>query len=874
MVNYPLESEKRERSFTFPHHSKLVNHCHKMLRSISNRSSNRANKNFDTTMNDSSSYCFSRRLTIPIYQKQQSIKKTFSLILNNAHFEICTHSDDHEMHEFIQFTSSEENLSTNPRLESNISDNTTVNQQSLSMSTDHPKPKNRHRVHRGLEHIINKIKSPRHEHIDESEKYHGYLVVETLNSELIVQPYDNLDQQATQHAEPCVQTNDDNFDLNQIQYASVTPVLPNPSPLQRPILGLSRLHNHDQSNNQLELQSTRSSVECGVPQSDSFNNHETQMAQELTASLSSTNSSYDKYDNINRSLLSDVEYVEAQKLDLEKLTVVEIELAQDHRVLQLELNVELEFDDQYKQALEINSRLHDELKRLQQEYDHIYLPWSCVLCTSDNKPYNETRLDTCETCESPSPLKDEKQSFWNDNNANRTSIEDVPQLEYDEHHITLIADREIDDYGLDYELSNPSIDDTSKNQGILKGNITPDGIIDDDFESELGGHQTILHDTEDPDYNLIKKIGEYGIVDLCGDDKFGRKVILCSACRLPHENRIQNSEFKTIDKFYDCLLKYIIRTFDEYVDMDYVIVYFHHGLHSYNRPSYGWLMKSYRNIERKYKKNLKALYVVHPTAWIKFLWPFLRSIISVKFSSKLRYINRIGQLTEYVHLNNLKIPEEIRSIDPLIPIEIPSSEQKPTQKFNVSLQFILEHEQGEKIPLVIRQTVDYIKSFGLNEPGIFRQTVPIPLIKQIEDKYNDGQPIILQQYGDVHFASCILKIFLRSLTDPLMTYHLYPELLGLSGTLKRHNQIDIIRDLIIEKLPAQNYIVLKYLIEFLNLVSIYSDTNLMTTTNLSLVFGPILAWSDDAHMNTLVNITLINTFTEILIARYTELFLK
>ena len=48
----------------------------------------------------------------------------------------------------------------------------------------------------------------------------------------------------------------------------------------------------------------------------------------------------------------------------------------------------------------------------------------------------------------------------------------------------------------------------------------------------------------------------------------------------------------------------------------------------------------------------------------------------------------------------------------------------------------------------------------------------------------------------------------------------------------------------------------------------------MTTTNLSIVFGPNLAWSDDAHMDTLANISLINTFTEILIARYTELFLK
>jgi hypothetical protein len=36
--------------------------------------------------------------------------------------------------------------------------------------------------------------------------------------------------------------------------------------------------------------------------------------------------------------------------------------------------------------------------------------------------------------------------------------------------------------------------------------------------------------------------------------------------------------------------------------------------------------------------------------------------------------------------------------------------------------------------------------------------------------------------------------------------------------LKRPDQIDIIRDLIIKKLPIQNYNVLKYLIEFLNLV--------------------------------------------------------
>ena len=45
-----------------------------------------------------------------------------------------------------------------------------------------------------------------------------------------------------------------------------------------------------------------------------------------------------------------------------------------------------------------------------------------------------------------------------------------------------------------------------------------------------------------------------------------------------------------------------------------------------------------------------------------------------------------------------------------------------------------------------------------------------------------GQPVVFEQYGDVHLAACVLKTFLRDLSEPLMTFHLYPELLGLSGS--------------------------------------------------------------------------------------------
>jgi hypothetical protein len=216
--------------------------------------------------------------------------------------------------------------------------------------------------------------------------------------------------------------------------------------------------------------------------------------------------------------------------------------------------------------------------------------------------------------------------------------------------------------------------------------------------------------------------------------------------------------------------------------MDYVIIYFHHGLRSYNRPSYGWLMKAYVKIDRKYKKNLKAFYIVHPTKWIKFLWPFLRSIISAKFSRKVTYINRLSQLEEYVHLDSIQIPVEVKNFDPVIRLEKSAAQIRPTTKFHVSLQYILDNEPGETIPLVVRQTIAYIKSEGLNEPGIFRRAALVSVIKQVQEKYNQGQPVVFEQYGDVHLAACVLKTFLRDLSEPIMTCRLYPELLGLSGS--------------------------------------------------------------------------------------------
>ena len=79
--------------------------------------------------------------------------------------------------------------------------------------------------------------------------------------------------------------------------------------------------------------------------------------------------------------------------------------------------------------------------------------------------------------------------------------------------------------------------------------------------------------------------------------------------------------------------------------------------------------------------------------------------------------------------------------------------------------------------------------------------------------------------------------------------------------IPRESRLNYCQDLVIKKLPDQNYVVLKYLMEFLCLVTdrfavktslniclsltFRCDMNKMTAANLAVVFGPNLAWPND-----------------------------
>ncbi|XP_072310019.1 rho GTPase-activating protein 8-like [Eucyclogobius newberryi] len=367
-------------------------------------------------------------------------------------------------------------------------------------------------------------------------------------------------------------------------------------------------------------------------------------------------------------------------------------------------------------------------------------------------------------------------------------------------------------------------------------------------------------------------IARHGIIQVSGDDKYGRKLIVFSSCCLPPSHQLDHHR----------LLGYLKYTLDQYVEMDYILVYFHYGLRSTNKPSLKWIRQTYSEFERKYKKNLKALYVVHPTNFIRIVWNLFKPLISHKFGKKLTYVNYLSELKDYLNYEQLIIPPDVIKHDEKLRVaqkggpapsvkKPPPRPPLPTQQFGVSLQYIREKNVGAMIPPVMTQTIAYLKENGMKTEGIFRRSARVQLIKDIQKLYNLGKPVHFEQYGDVHVPAVILKTFIRELPEPLLTFRVYSQVLDV---IKVESSLRVSRcKQIIESLPEYNFIVAKYLLCFLHMVSQESITNKMSPSNLACVFGVNLVWPRHNSVS-LTALTPINIFAEILIEHFHTVFIS
>lgn len=366
-----------------------------------------------------------------------------------------------------------------------------------------------------------------------------------------------------------------------------------------------------------------------------------------------------------------------------------------------------------------------------------------------------------------------------------------------------------------------------------------------------------------------RDIAEWNVVSVGGVDKLSRPVVVFSCANLPPK--------KTVDM--DRLLQYMKLQLDKIVESDYSIVYFHHGLSSQNKPGINWIKRVYFGFDRKYKKNLKAMYVVHATTFVRVILGLCRPFISSKFGKKLTWISQLSELEQYIHIEQIDIPGLVKSHDLDVVAQhskgraaapAPAAALPPAEPlvFGADLASI-EAVDARGIPLVMINTITYLLAHGLDTEGIFRRSANANLVKEVKLLFNEGKSVAFEKYDDIHLPAVLLKTFLRELQEPLLTFAFFNAVVRLSDT-DVETKTAHVRQLL-ATLPHRNRVVLKYLMDFLADVVRHSDVNRMTDNNMAIVFGPNLLWAGDQAAN-LSSMGKVNSFTQFLLVHHDALF--
>ncbi|XP_055321936.1 caytaxin [Sitodiplosis mosellana] len=133
-------------------------------------------------------------------------------------------------------------------------------------------------------------------------------------------------------------------------------------------------------------------------------------------------------------------------------------------------------------------------------------------------------------------------------------------------------------------------------------------------------------------------------------------IVIFSACFLPDRSRA--------DYHYvmENLFLYVIKTLDQFVTEDYILIYLHGGS-NHTVPPLPWLKKCYHLLDRRIRKKLKNLYMVHPTFWLKSVVWMARPFISSKFWRKLVYIRTLDDLYQIIPVEKAAVPEKVKIYD-------------------------------------------------------------------------------------------------------------------------------------------------------------------------------------------------------------------
>ncbi|XP_043091666.1 rho GTPase-activating protein 17b isoform X3 [Puntigrus tetrazona] len=184
----------------------------------------------------------------------------------------------------------------------------------------------------------------------------------------------------------------------------------------------------------------------------------------------------------------------------------------------------------------------------------------------------------------------------------------------------------------------------------------------------------------------------------------------------------------------------------------------------------------------------------------------------------------------------------LASIESVLPT-IQSQQDKWTEKpaFGTALEEHLKRSSRE-IALPLEACVMMLLETGMHEEGLFRIAAGASKLKKLKAALDCSTSQLEEFYSDPHAVAGALKSYLRELPEPLMTYQLYEEWIQASNISDPDKRLQALW-VVCEMLPKANKTNFRYLMKFLAKLSLESDINKMTASNIAIVLGPNLLWA-------------------------------
>ncbi|KAK9521187.1 hypothetical protein VZT92_021016 [Zoarces viviparus] len=175
----------------------------------------------------------------------------------------------------------------------------------------------------------------------------------------------------------------------------------------------------------------------------------------------------------------------------------------------------------------------------------------------------------------------------------------------------------------------------------------------------------------------------------------------------------------------------------------------------------------------------------------------------------------------------------------------------------------------------VRKCIDLVEIRGLNTMGLYRiGGVNSKVQKLMTTVFSSRAPVDMDldpETWDNKTITSGLKNYLRCLSEPLMTFKLHKDFILAVKSDDQNYRVCAVHALV-HKLPDRNKEMLELLMKHLVTVSTQSQSNLMTVSNLGVIFGPTLMRSQEETVAAMMNIKFQNIVMEILIENCSKIF--